>query len=473
MLISGHDGGTGASPLTSLKHAGGPWELGLAQTQQTLMLNGLRDRIVVQSDGQLKTGRDVVIAALLGAEEYGFATAPLVVSGCIMMRVCHLDTCPVGVATQNPELRSRFTGKPEFVINFFEYIAEEVREIMAELGFATMDEMIGHVEALDTREAIDHWKASGLDISPILAVPQNPYHQSMIQTVDQDHGLDGALDQQFIALAQPAIRDGHHVSIDLPIRNVHRTVGTLLGHEVTKQWKGAGLPDGTIDITLTGSAGQSFGAFVPAGIQMRLVGDGNDYVGKGLSGGRLIVHPHPLAPFAAEDHVIAGNVIGYGATGGEIFLRGNVGERFCVRNSGALAVSEGIGDHGCEYMTGGRVVVLGETGRNFGAGMSGGIAFVYDPNGEFASKVNYEMVKLEELTAEDREFLRDTVTRHRDFTGSSVAEGLLASWPLKVSEFRKVMPTDYKRVLNVIAEAEASGLDEDATVNAIMEAARS
>ena len=473
VLISGHDGGTGASPLTSLKHAGGPWELGLAQTQQTLMLNGLRDRIVVQSDGQLKTGRDVVIAALLGAEEYGFATAPLVVSGCIMMRVCHLDTCPVGVATQNPELRSRFTGKPEFVINFFEYIAEEVREIMAELGFATMDEMIGHVEALDTREAIDHWKASGLDISPILAVPQNPYHQSMIQTVDQDHGLDEALDQQFIALAQPAIRDGHHVSIDLPIRNVHRTVGTLLGHEVTKQWKGAGLPDGTIDITLTGSAGQSFGAFVPAGIQMRLVGDGNDYVGKGLSGGRLIVHPHPLVPFAAEDHVIAGNVIGYGATGGEIFLRGNVGERFCVRNSGALAVSEGIGDHGCEYMTGGRVVVLGETGRNFGAGMSGGIAFVYDPNGEFASKVNYEMVKLEELTAEDREFLRDTVTRHRDFTGSSVAEGLLASWPLKVSEFRKVMPTDYKRVLNVIAEAEASGLDEDATVNAIMEAARS
>jgi glutamate synthase (NADPH/NADH) large chain len=459
--------------LTSLKHAGGPWELGLAQTQQTLMLNGLRDRIVVQSDGQLKTGRDVVIAALLGAEEYGFSTAPLVVSGCIMMRVCHMDTCPVGVATQNPELRSRFTGKPEFVINFFEYIAEEVREIMAALGFATMDEMVGHVEALDTRKAIDHWKASGLDISPILAVPQNPYQQSMIQTVDQDHGLDEALDQQFIALAQPAIKDGHSVSIDLPVRNVHRTVGTLLGHEVTKQWKGAGLPDGTIDITLTGSAGQSFGAFVPAGIQMRLVGDGNDYVGKGLSGGRLIVHPDPLAPFAAEDHVIAGNVIGYGATGGEIFLRGNVGERFCVRNSGALAVSEGIGDHGCEYMTGGRVVVLGETGRNFGAGMSGGIAFVYDPNGEFASKVNYEMVKLEELTAGDREFLHDTVTRHGHFTGSSVAEGLLASWSLKVSEFRKVMPTDYKRVLNVIAEAEQLGLDEDATVNAIMEAARS
>ena len=472
VLISGHDGGSGASPLTSLKHAGGPWELGLAQTQQTLMLNGLRDRIVVQSDGQLKTGRDVVIAALLGAEEYGFATAPLVVSGCIMMRVCHLDTCPVGVATQNPELRSRFTGKPEFVVNFFEYIAEEVREIMAELGFTTMDEMIGHVEALDTRDAVDHWKTSGLDISPILAVPQNPYDQSMIQVVEQDHCLDEALDQQFIAAAQPAINDGHAVSIDLPIRNVHRTVGTLLGHEVTKKWRGAGLPDGTIDITLTGSAGQSFGAFVPAGIQMRLVGDANDYVGKGLSGGRLIVSPHSDARFAAEDHVIAGNVIGYGATGGEIFLRGNVGERFCVRNSGALAVSEGIGDHGCEYMTGGRVVVLGETGRNFGAGMSGGMAFVYDPNGEFADKVNYDMVRLEPLTEDDRKFLKDTVSRHRDFTGSTVAEGLLASWELKVSEFRKVMPIDYKRVLRVIAESEAAGLDEEATAEAVMASAR-
>ena len=359
VLISGHDGGTGASPLTSLKHAGGPWELGLAETQQTLLLNGLRDRIVVQTDGQMKTGRDVVIAALLGAEEYGFATAPLVVSGCIMMRVCHLDTCPVGIATQNPELRARYSGKPEFVETFFEYIATEVRELMAELGFRTMDEMIGHVEALDARRAIDHWKASGLDISPILAVPQNPYGQTMIQSIGQDHGLHEALDQQLIELAQPAIEDGHHVSIDLPVRNVNRTVGTLLGHEVTKKWKGAGLPDGTIDITLTGSAGQSLGAFVPAGIQIRLVGDANDYVGKGLSGGRVIVHPHPFSTFVAEDQIIAGNVIGYGATGGEIFLRGVVGERFCVRNSGATAVSEGVGDHGCEYMTGGRVVVLG------------------------------------------------------------------------------------------------------------------
>ncbi|HSM65923.1 MAG TPA: glutamate synthase large subunit [Ilumatobacteraceae bacterium] len=472
VLISGHDGGTGASPLTSLKHAGGPWELGLAETQQTLLLNGLRDRIVVQTDGQMKTGRDVVIAALLGAEEYGFATAPLVVSGCIMMRVCHLDTCPVGIATQNPELRARFSGQPEFVETFFEYVGEEVRELMAQLGFRTMDEMIGHVEALDTRRAIRHWKASGLDISPILAVPQNPYGQTMIQSVGQDHGLDEALDQQLIELARPAIEDGHRVTIDLPVRNVNRTVGTLLGHEVTKKWKGAGLPDGTIDITLTGSAGQSLGAFVPAGIQIRLVGDANDYVGKGLSGGRIIVHPHPFAPFVAEEQIIAGNVIAYGATGGEIFLRGIVGERFCVRNSGATAVSEGVGDHGCEYMTGGRVVVLGSTGRNFGAGMSGGIAYVYDPDEVFAAKVNYEMVELEPLGDPDVEFLLETITRHRDFTGSAVAERILDEWEREVTAFRKVMPKDYKRVLTVIAESKAAGLDEAQTVDKIMEAAR-
>ncbi len=472
VLISGHDGGTGASPLTSLKHAGGPWELGLAETQQTLLLNGLRDRIVVQTDGQMKTGRDVVVAALLGAEEYGFATAPLVVSGCIMMRVCHLDTCPVGVATQNPELRARFNGKPEFVVNFFEYIAEEVREIMAELGFRTLAELIGHVECLDTKRAVDHWKASGLDISPILRVPENPYGQTFTQSVDQDHGLDEALDQTFIELAQPAIDDAQRVTIDLPIRNVNRTVGTLLGHEITKRWGGAGLPEGTIDITLTGSAGQSFGAFVPAGIQMRLVGDANDYLGKGLSGGRLIVQPHPFAPFVAEENVIAGNVIAYGATGGEIFLRGRVGERFCVRNSGATAVSEGVGDHGCEYMTGGRVVVLGTTGRNFGAGMSGGIAYVYDVDDRFASLVNYEMVTVEELDDVDRDFLRDTVTRHRDLTGSMVAERVLADWDTEVDRFRKVMPTDYKRVLDVIAQSKAEGLDEAQTVDRIMEAAR-
>ncbi|WP_040491157.1 glutamate synthase large subunit [Ilumatobacter nonamiensis] len=472
VLISGHDGGTGASPLTSLKHAGGPWELGLAETQQTLMLNGLRDRIIVQADGQMKTGRDVVVAALLGAEEYGFATAPLVVSGCIMMRVCHLDTCPVGIATQNPVLRDRYAGKAEFVVNFMQFIAEEVREIMAVLGFRTMDEMIGHVECLDTRQAIDHWKASGLDISPILMVPENPYGQTMVQSVGQDHELDVALDQQLIEQAQPAIDDAQRVEIDMPIRNINRTTGTLLGHEVTKKWKGEGLPDGTIDITFTGSAGQSFGAFVPSGIQMRLIGDTNDYLGKGLSGGRLIVHPHPDASFAAEDQVIAGNVIGYGATGGEIFLRGMVGERFCVRNSGALAVSEGVGDHGCEYMTGGRVVVLGSTGRNFGAGMSGGIAYVYDPDGKFADKVNYEMVELEPLSDDDRSFLHDAVLRHRDFTGSPVATSILNSWAVDVSKFRKVMPLDYKRVLTVIARSEADGLDDEQTVEKIMEAAR-
>jgi glutamate synthase (NADPH/NADH) large chain len=472
VLISGHDGGTGASPLTSLKHAGGPWELGLAETQQTLMLNGLRDRIVVQTDGQMKTGRDVVIAALLGAEEYGFATAPLVVSGCIMMRVCHLDTCPVGIATQNPLLRERFSGQADFVVNFMEFIAEEVREYMAQLGFRTLDEMIGHVECLDTRAAVDHWKASGLDIEPILMVPENPYHQTMIQSVGQDHELDVALDQQLIEQAQGAIDDATPVSIELPIRNINRTTGTLLGHEVTKVWRGEGLPDGTIDITFTGSAGQSFGAFVPSGIQMRLIGDANDYVGKGLSGGRLIVYPDAAAPFAAEDQIIAGNVIAYGATSGEIFLRGIVGERFCVRNSGALAVSEGVGDHGCEYMTGGRVVVLGPTGRNFGAGMSGGIAYVYDPDGTFADKVNYGMVELEPLEDDDRSFLHDVVLRHRDLTGSSVAETILNSWAVEVSKFRKVMPGDYKRVLTVIEQSEADGLDEDETVAKIMEAAR-
>jgi len=472
VLISGHDGGTGASPLTSLKHAGGPWELGLAETQQTLMLNGLRDRIVVQTDGQMKTGRDVVIAALLGAEEYGFATAPLVVSGCIMMRVCHLDTCPVGIATQNPVLRERFSGQADFVVNFFEYIAEEIRELMAELGFRSLDEMIGHVECLDTRAAVDHWKASGLDISPILAVPENPYGQTYINSVGQDHELELALDQELIRQAQPAINDGQQVTIETPINNVNRTVGTLLGHEVTKVWKGAGLPAGTIDITFNGSAGQSFGAYVPAGIQMRLVGDANDYLGKGLSGGRLIVHPDPTAPFTAENQIIAGNVIAYGATGGEIFLRGIVGERFCVRNSGALAVSEGVGDHGCEYMTGGRVVVLGETGRNFGAGMSGGIAYVFDPAGDFASKVNYEMVELEELADDDREFLLDTVTRHAELTGSARAESILASWAVEVSKFRKVMPTDYKRVLTVMDESKQAGLTDEETVEKVMEAAR-
>ena len=472
VLISGHDGGTGASPLTSLKHAGAPWELGLAEAQQTLMLNGLRDRIVVQADGQMKTGRDVIIAALLGAEEFGFATAPLVVSGCIMMRVCHLDTCPVGIATQNPTLRSRFSGKPEFVVNFFEYIAEEVREYLAQLGFRTLKEAVGHVEMIDARKAVDHWKAKGLDISPMLEVPQNPYNQTPFMSVAQDHGLGEALDNELIAQSQSAISDARPVSIAVPIRNVNRTVGTMLGYEVTKAWGGAGLPDGTIKIHFTGSAGQSFGAFVPAGIEMRLEGDSNDYLGKGLSGGRIILHPHRESTFVAEENVIAGNVIGYGATSGEIFIRGTVGERFCVRNSGATAVVEGVGDHGCEYMTGGRVVVLGATGRNFAAGMSGGIAYVYDPDGQFPSNVNYEMVELEHVGGEDEEWLRAAINRHGSFTESAVAERILAAWTVEVSRFRKVMPRDYKRVLAVQAESAAEGLTQEETDDRVMEAAR-
>jgi glutamate synthase (NADPH/NADH) large chain len=472
VLISGHDGGTGASPLTSLKHAGGPWELGLAEAQQTLMLNGLRDRIVVQADGQMKTGRDVVVAALLGAEEFGFATAPLVVSGCVMMRVCHLDTCPVGVATQNPVLRERFSGKPEFVVNFFEFIAEEVREIMAELGFRTIEEMVGHSEMLNTKTAVDHWKAKGLDISPILAVAQNPYEQTMYNSVAQDHGLGDALDNELMARAAKSIDTGEKIRFSSPIMNVNRTVGTMLGNAVTRRWAGAGLPDDTISIDFNGSAGQSFGAFVPKGITLRLTGDANDYVGKGLSGGRIVVRPDSATSFVAEDNVIAGNVIGYGATSGEIYLRGMVGERFCVRNSGATAVVEGVGDHGCEYMTGGRVVVLGPTGRNFAAGMSGGVAYVYDPQSVFGAKVNYEMVELESLSSTDLDELKAILTMHLTETDSAVAAKVLGSWATELANFRKVMPRDYKRVLEVMADAKSSGLSEEETLNRVMEVAR-
>jgi glutamate synthase (NADPH/NADH) large chain len=461
VLISGHDGGTGASPLTSLKHAGAPWELGLAETQQTLLLNGLRDRIVVQVDGQMKTGRDVVIAALLGAEEFGFATAPLVVSGCIMMRVCHLDTCPVGVATQNPELRKRFTGKPEFVVNFFEFIAEEVREHLATLGFRSLDEAIGHVELLDTAKAVEHWKASGLDLAPILHQPQSD--SSLRCTSAQDHGLDKALDNTLIQLCEGALLDGSPVTLEIPIRNVNRTVGTMLGHEVTLRHGADGLPDNTIDLTFTGSAGQSFGAFVPRGITMRLLGDANDYLGKGLSGGRIVVRPHPDAPFRAEDNIIAGNVILYGATSGEVFIRGVVGERFCVRNSGAVAVVEGVGDHACEYMTGGRVVVLGATGRNVAAGMSGGVAYVLDLATE---RLNTEMVDLDPLDDDDRTFLRDVVTRHAAETASTVAAALLAEWETSVERFSKIMPRDYKRVLEAARLAELDGVDVDEAIMA-------
>ncbi|MFC1416896.1 glutamate synthase large subunit [Streptacidiphilus cavernicola] len=471
VLVSGHDGGTGASPLTSLKHAGGPWELGLAETQQTLLLNGLRDRIVVQTDGQLKTGRDVVIAALLGAEEFGFATAPLVVSGCVMMRVCHLDTCPVGVATQNPVLRERFSGKPEFVVNFFEFIAEEVREILAELGFRSIEEAVGHAELIDSAKAVQHWKADGLDIAPLLHVPALPEGASLHQTVAQDHGLDKALDNQLIELAEQALLHGEAVRAQVPIRNVNRTVGTMLGHEVTKRYKGEGLPEGTIDITFTGSAGQSFGAFVPRGITLRLEGDANDYVGKGLSGGVVVVRPSRDAAAIgadAQQHVIAGNTIGYGATNGRIHLRGKAGERFAVRNSGATLVVEGVGDHGLEYMTGGRVVILGETGRNLAAGMSGGIAYVLDmrPN-----NVNTGMVGIEAPDANDREWLRETVQQHYEETGSTVAAELLADWGGGVSRFSKIMPRDYKAVLAAKDAAERDGLSESETTAKMMEAA--
>ncbi|MEV4685675.1 glutamate synthase large subunit [Streptomyces kurssanovii] len=474
VLISGHDGGTGASPLTSLKHAGGPWELGLAETQQTLLLNGLRDRIVVQTDGQLKTGRDVVIAALLGAEEFGFATAPLVVSGCVMMRVCHLDTCPVGIATQNPVLRERFSGKAEFVVNFFEFIAQEVREILAELGFRSIEEAVGHAELLDTDRAVDHWKAQGLDLAPLFHVPELPDGAVRHQVTEQDHGLEKALDNELIELAAEALNaataeDAQPVRGQVAIRNINRTVGTMLGHEVTKKFGGAGLPDDTIDITFTGSAGQSFGAFVPRGITLRLEGDANDYVGKGLSGGRVIVRPDRGADHLAEYSTIAGNTIAYGATGGELFLRGRTGERFCVRNSGALVVSEGVGDHGCEYMTGGHAVVLGETGRNFAAGMSGGIAYVIDLDRDNVNSGN--LGAIEALDETDKQWLHDVVRRHFEETGSTVAEKLLADWSVSVDRFSKIIPTTYKAVLAAKDAAELAGLSEQETTEKMMEAA--
>lgn len=475
VLISGHDGGTGASPLTSLKHAGGPWELGLAETQQTLLLNGLRDRIVVQTDGQLKTGRDVVIAALLGAEEFGFATAPLVVSGCVMMRVCHLDTCPVGIATQNPVLRDRFSGKPEFVVNFFEYIAEEVRELLAELGFRTIEEAVGHAELLDTTAAVTHWKAQGLDLEPLFYVPELPEGAVRHALIEQDHGLEKALDNELIELAADALNaesaeSAQPVRAQVAIRNINRTVGTMLGHHVTKKFGGAGLPDNTIDLTFTGSAGQSFGAFVPKGVTLRLEGDANDYVGKGLSGGRIVVRPDRGADHLAEYSTIAGNTIGYGATGGEMFLRGRTGERFCVRNSGALVVSEGVGDHGCEYMTGGRAVVLGETGRNFAAGMSGGVAYVIDLDPHNVNVGNAGAVETV-LSDSDKQWLHDVVRRHEEETGSTVAAKLLADWSVAVDRFSKIIPTTYKAVLAAKDAAELAGLSESETTEKMMEAA--
>ncbi len=468
VLISGHDGGTGASPLTSIKHGGTPWELGLAETQQVLVMNKLRDRIIVQADGQMKTGRDVVVAALLGAEEYGFSTAPLVVSGCIMMRVCHLNTCPVGIATQDPRLRAKFAGRPEFVENFFRFIAEEVRELMSKLGFRTMDEMIGRVDRLDVAPAVDHWKARGLDFSAIFYQPQVGPEVAIRRVVEQDHGLDRSVDMTtLLPMCMPALDGREPVDIRLPIRNVNRTVGTILGSEVTRRHGPQGLPDDTIRIHFTGSAGQSFGAFVPRGITLTLEGDANDYIGKGLSGGKIIVYPPREATFVAEENILVGNVVLYGATSGEAYFRGVGGERFAVRNSGALAVVEGVGDHGCEYMTGGRVVVIGGTGRNFAAGMSGGLAYVLDENGDFKGHCNLGMVDLEPLVdTQDVEMVKDLLSRHIRYTQSPVAARLLVDWARSQRMFVKVIPRDYKRVLAAIKKAQETGIPEDEAIMA-------
>ncbi len=471
VLISGFDGGTGASPQTSIKHAGLPWELGLAETHQTLLLNDLRSRIVVETDGQMKTGRDVVIAALLGAEEFGFSTAPLVSLGCIMMRVCHLNTCPAGIATQNPDLRASFVGEPEHAVNFMKFIAQEVRELMAKLGFRTFNEMVGRTEALEASAAVSHWKAKGIDLSSLLYQPDVPDSVGRYCQMSQDHGLDKSLDiTKLLDLCKGAIEEGTVVKVrDIPICNINRVVGTILGNEITKKnWQG--LPDNTVNLHFKGSAGQSFGAFVPKGVTLELEGDTNDYLGKGLSGGKLIVYPDAKATFAADENIIAGNVAFYGATSGEAYLSGMAGERFCVRNSGVTAVVEAIGDHGCEYMTGGRVVILGETGRNFAAGMSGGVAYVLDETGDFATRCNTEMVGLERL--EDQSEIaevRQLIQQHYDYTCSDKAKRLLDRWDESYPKLVKVMPRDYKRVLQAIKEAIDSGLSGDDALNAAFE----
>ena len=464
VLISGHDGGTGASPQTSIKHAGIPWELGLAETQQTLVLNDLRGRIVVQTDGQLKTGRDVAVAILLGAEEFGCATAPLVASGCILMRKCHLNTCPVGVATQDPLLRKKFSGKPEYVINFFYFLAQELREIMAELGFRKVEEMVGRSDRLDVNDAIDHWKARGVDFSHIFYKPQVPDRVGTHKVQEQDHGLEKALDHQLISACQKALVNKTPVSLDLPIGNSNRTVGTMLSSEVARRYGNLGLAEDTIRIHFRGSAGQSFGAFLAAGITFILEGDANDYIGKGLSGGKLVVFPPKEATFIPEKNVLIGNVVLYGATGGEAYFRGIAGERFAVRNSGVYTVVEGVGDHGCEYMTGGVAVVLGKTGRNFAAGMSGGIAYVLDEEELFAQCCNHTMVELEPVREySDIEMLKKMITRHYQFTGSTVSEKLLQNLKVMVSKFVKVMPVDYRRSLLKMEEAQMVQIDPEQT----------
>jgi len=461
ILISGDTGGTGASPLTSIKHAGLPWELGIAETHQVLVLNDLRSRVVLQTDGGLKTGRDVVVAALLGAEEFGFSTAPLITLGCIMMRKCHLNTCPVGIATQDVELRKKFSGKPEHVVNYLFMVAEEARQIMAELGFRTIDEMVGRSDVLKTDKAINHWKADGLDLTSVLLPASRPHKDvGVICSQAQDHALEKSLDMTvLLEQAKPALESGESVTIQTPIVNINRTVGTILSNEVAKRYGQEGLPDDTIRIELNGSAGQSLGAFLSRGITIDLEGDANDYVGKGLSGGRVIIYPPTDSSFIAHENILIGNVCLYGATGGEAYFRGRAAERFCVRNSGARTVIEGVGDHGCEYMTGGRVVVLGPTGRNFAAGMSGGIAYIWDREGNFNLNCNLATVELDSITdAEEEADIQSLIERHVEFTGSIVGSEALQNWSKFLSQCVKVMPTDYKRVLNELKAQEAANV---------------
>ena len=470
ILVSGYDGGTGASPHTGIRHAGLPWELAVAETHQTLLANNLRSRVVLETDGQLKTGRDVVVAALLGAEEFGFATAPLVALGCTMMRVCHLDTCPMGVATQNPELRKNFSGDPAYVVNFMRFVAQEVREMMAKLGYKTFDEMVGHSERLRPRHPVDHWKARGVDFSQLLKQVDVPADVGRCHQIDQDHDLEQTLDKQvLIPLCRPALEHAEPVRASLPIRNSNRVTGTMLGSEVTRRYGAAGLPEDTIHLTFEGSAGQSFGAFLPSGITLELEGDGNDYVGKGLSGGKIIIRPPAGATFVPEENIIIGNVAFYGATSGQAYIRGMAGERFCVRNSGVHAVVEAIGDHGCEYMTGGVVVVLGPTGRNFGAGMSGGIAYVLDENGDFRRHCNRDMVDLARMDADDTAEVKKMIERHAEYTGSARARAVLANWSEVSRRFVKVMPRDYKRMLQALQDVRRTGLSGEAAIMAAFE----
>ena len=471
VLISGFDGGTGASPQSSIKHAGIPWELGLAETHQTLVLNNLRSRIAVETDGQLKTGRDVAIATLLGAEEFGFATSPLVVLGCIMMRVCHLNTCPVGVAKQNPELRKKFTGDPAHVVTFMRFIAEELREIMAQMGFRTLNEMIGRTDRLEPKKAVEHWKTKGLDFSKILYQPEVGPEVGRYCQIPQDHGLDKSLDNTtLLKLCEPTLSSRKPVKATVPIKNTNRVVGTILGSELTRRYGAEGLPDDTIHLYFTGSAGQSFGAFVPKGMTLELEGDANDYVGKGLSGGKIIVYPPKGSTFVPEENILIGNVAFYGATGGEAYIRGMAGERFCVRNSGVKAVVEAVGDHGCEYMTGGRVVVLTSTGRNFAAGMSGGIAYVLDVAGTFPKLCNMQMVEIEKLeNAEEILEVRAMIENHAKYTDSQRAKHILNLWDEMVLKFVKIIPKDYKRVLQSLEKIKSTGLSGEEAIMAAFE----